>query len=38
MAVNSSQIYLDHAATTPMVQPAIDALTAQILKTGNASA
>jgi cysteine desulfurase len=37
MAVNSSQIYLDHAATTPMVQPAIDALTAQILKTGNAS-
>jgi cysteine desulfurase len=37
MAVHSSQIYLDHAATTPMVQPAIDALTAQILKTGNAS-
>ena len=37
MAGNSSQIYLDHAATTPMVQPAIDALTAQILKTGNAS-
>jgi cysteine desulfurase len=35
--VHSSQIYLDHAATTPMVQPAIDALTAQILKTGNAS-
>ena len=37
MAVHSPQIYLDHAATTPMVQPAIDALTAQILKTGNAS-
>ena len=37
MAAHSSQIYLDHAATTPMVQPAIDALTAQILKTGNAS-
>jgi cysteine desulfurase len=37
MTVHSSQIYLDHAATTPMVQPAIDALTAQILKTGNAS-
>ena len=37
MAVHSSQIYFDHAATTPMVQPAIDALTAQILKTGNAS-
>jgi cysteine desulfurase len=37
MAVYSPQIYLDHAATTPMVQPAIDALTAQILKTGNAS-
>ena len=37
MAVHSSQIYLDHAATTPMVQPAIDALTAQMLKTGNAS-
>ena len=37
MAGNSTQIYLDHAATTPMVQPAIDALTAQILKTGNAS-
>ena len=37
MAGNSSQIYLDHAATTPMVQPAIDALTTQILKTGNAS-
>ncbi len=37
MAGNSSQIYLDHAATTPMVQPAIDALTVQILKTGNAS-
>jgi cysteine desulfurase len=37
MAVHSTQIYLDHAATTPMVQPAIDALTAQILKTGNAS-
>jgi cysteine desulfurase len=37
MAVHSSQIYFDHAATTPMVQPAIDALTAQLLKTGNAS-
>ena len=37
MAGNSNQIYLDHAATTPMVQPAIDALTTQILKTGNAS-
>ena len=37
MAGNTNQIYLDHAATTPMVQPAIDALTAQILKTGNAS-
>jgi cysteine desulfurase len=37
MATHSSQIYLDHAATTPMVQPAIDVLTAQILKTGNAS-
>ena len=37
MAVHSSQIYFDHAATTPMVQPAIDALTAQMLKTGNAS-
>jgi len=37
MAVDSSQIYFDHAATTPMVQPAIDALTAQLLKTGNAS-
>ena len=37
MAGNLNQIYLDHAATTPMVQPAIDALTTQILKTGNAS-
>ena len=37
MAGNSNQIYLDHAATTPMVQPAITALTTQILKTGNAS-
>jgi cysteine desulfurase len=37
MAGNLTQIYLDHAATTPMVQPAIDALTTQILKTGNAS-
>jgi len=37
MAGNSTQIYLDHAATTPMVQPAITALTTQILKTGNAS-
>ena len=37
MAGNLDQIYLDHAATTPMVQPAIDALTTQILKTGNAS-
>lgn len=37
MAIDSSQIYFDHAATTPMVQPAIDALTAQLLKTGNAS-
>lgn len=37
MAGNSNQIYLDHAATTPMVQPAIDALTTQIIKTGNAS-
>jgi cysteine sulfinate desulfinase/cysteine desulfurase-like protein len=37
MAGNSNQIYFDHAATTPMVQPAITALTNQILKTGNAS-
>ena len=37
MAGNLNQIYFDHAATTPMVQPAIAALTNQILKTGNAS-
>ena len=30
-------IYLDHAATTPMIPEALDALTAQIKEFGNAS-
>ncbi|MCD4535904.1 cysteine desulfurase [Nocardioides sp. cx-169] len=30
-------VYLDHAATTPMVQPAVEALTAHLLDVGNPS-
>jgi cysteine desulfurase len=29
--------YLDHAATTPMVPPAVEAMTEQLVRTGNAS-
>ena len=31
------QVYLDHAATTPMLPEAVEALTAQLTRTGNAS-
>lgn len=30
-------VYLDHAATTPMVPEAVDAMTALLTATGNAS-
>jgi cysteine desulfurase len=30
-------VYLDHAATTPMIAEAVDAMTAQLTRTGNAS-
>ncbi len=30
-------VYLDHAATTPMLPEAIEAMTAQLAATGNAS-
>lgn len=33
----SAAVYLDHAATTPMVPQAVEAMTAHLLQTGNAS-
>ena len=30
-------VYLDHAATTPMLAEAVEAMTAQLTRTGNAS-
>ena len=35
--MNSSRVYLDHAATTPMLPAAIEAMTAQLAAVGNAN-
>jgi cysteine desulfurase len=35
--MNTSPVYLDHAATTPMLPAAIDALTARLAEVGNAN-
>jgi len=35
--VPDSFVYLDHGATTPMLPEAIEAMTAQMAKVGNAS-
>jgi cysteine desulfurase len=35
MSVPASTVYLDHAATTPMVPAAVDAMTAHLLEVGN---
>ena len=32
-----SRIYLDHAATTPMVPEAVEAMTRELTRVGNAS-
>jgi cysteine desulfurase len=37
MSAPASTVYLDHAATTPMVPAAVDAMTAHLLEVGNAS-
>ena len=37
MADQRSTVYLDHAATTPMVPEAIEAMTAQLSRRGNPS-
>jgi cysteine desulfurase len=36
-SVPSRTVYLDHAATTPMLPEAVEAMTAQLHRTGNAS-
>ncbi|GAB7004594.1 cysteine desulfurase family protein [Nocardioides sp. AN3] len=36
-AAQTPVVYLDHAATTPMVPAAVDAMTAHLLEVGNAS-
>ncbi|WP_028659022.1 cysteine desulfurase family protein [Nocardioides insulae] len=35
--MSTPTVYLDHAATTPMVPAAVEAMTAQLLEVGNAS-
>src|SRR5688500_554512 len=35
--MNTSRVYLDHAATTPMLPAAIEAMTAQLAAVGNAN-
>src|SRR5688500_436936 len=35
--MNTSRVYLDHAATTPILPVALDAMTAQLASVGNAN-
>jgi cysteine desulfurase len=37
MTLSTPTVYLDHAATTPMLPAAVEAMTAQLLDVGNAS-